>query len=37
MAEIARTYGVSVAAIMMENNMVSDQVRAGQTLKLPRK
>jgi|GEM_PF-2258362 len=37
MAEIARTYGISVAGIMMENNMVSDRVRAGQVLKLPRK
>jgi LysM repeat protein len=37
MAEIGRTYGVSVASIMMENNMVSDRVRAGQVLKLPRK
>jgi LysM repeat protein len=37
MAVIARTWGTSVAAIMMENNLVSDQVRPGQVLKLPRK
>jgi len=37
MAEIARAYGTSVPAIMMENNMVTDQVRPGQVLKLPRK
>jgi LysM repeat protein len=37
MAEIARTYGVSVASIMMENDMVTDRVRPGQVLKLPRK
>jgi LysM repeat protein len=37
MAQIARTWGTSVAAIMMENNMVSDQVRPGQVLKLPRR
>jgi LysM repeat protein len=37
MAEIGRTYGVSVASIMMENNIVSDRVRPGQVLKLPRK
>ena len=37
MAEIARTYGISTASIMMENNLVSDQVRPGQVLKLPRR
>jgi LysM repeat protein len=37
MADIARTYGTSVAAIMMENNLVTDQVRPGQVLRLPRR
>lgn len=32
---IARRYGTSVAAIMMENNMVNDVVRVGQVLRLP--
>jgi len=32
---IAKRYGLTPAAIMMENNMVSEQVKAGQTLKLP--
>jgi LysM repeat protein len=35
--QIAKRWGTSVPAIMMENNMVSDQVRAGQTLRLPRR
>jgi LysM repeat protein len=35
MGDIARAYGTSVPAIMMENNMVTDQVRPGQVLKLP--
>jgi LysM repeat protein len=37
MADIARTFRISVAAIMMENNLVSDRVRPGQVLKLPPK
>jgi LysM repeat protein len=37
MADIAAMYGTSVAAIMMENNLTSDRVRPGQTLKLPQK
>jgi LysM repeat protein len=37
MADIARAYGTSVAAIMMENNMVTDRVHSGQVLKLPRR
>src|SRR5207302_1542455 len=35
MMSIARRYNTSVAAIMMENNLVSDQVRSGQMLKIP--
>jgi LysM repeat protein len=35
MEMIAKRWKVSVPAIMMENNLVSDQVRPGQTLKLP--
>jgi LysM repeat protein len=34
---IAKRWGTSAAAIMMENNLVSDRARPGQTLKLPRK
>jgi LysM repeat protein len=34
---IAERWGTSPAAIMMENNMVSDVVRVGQTLRLPRR
>jgi LysM repeat protein len=30
-------YGTSAAAIMMENNLVSDRVHSGQVLKLPPK
>jgi LysM repeat protein len=37
MSDIARAYGTSVPAIMMENNMVTDRVHSGQVLKLPRK
>jgi len=37
MADIARAYGTSIPAIMMENNLVTDQVRPGQVLKLPRR
>jgi LysM repeat protein len=33
---IAKAYGTSAAAIMMENNMVSENVKTGQTLKLPK-
>jgi len=36
LAIIAKRYGLSPAAIMMENNMVRDEVKPGQTLKLPR-
>lgn len=32
---IAQRYGLTPAAIMMENNMVSEKVNPGQTLKLP--
>ena len=35
MAQIARRWGTSVAAIMMTNNLVSERVVAGQKLKLP--
>jgi LysM repeat protein len=35
-ASIARQYGLSPAAIMMENNLVSDNVKNGQKLKLPK-
>ena len=35
LAIIAKRYGLSPAAIMMENNMVRDTVKPGQTLKLP--
>jgi LysM repeat protein len=37
MDDIARAYGTSVPAIMMENNLVTDRVRPGQMLKLPRR
>jgi LysM repeat protein len=35
LADIAREWGVTPAAIMMENNLVSDRVKPGKTLKLP--
>jgi LysM repeat protein len=35
--DIARQWGTSAAAIMMENNLVRDKLRPGQVLKLPRK
>jgi LysM repeat protein len=35
MADVARQWGCSVEAIMMENNLVSQKVKNGQTLKLP--
>jgi len=35
--QIAQRWGTSVPAIMMENNLVSDKVRSGQTLKLPQR
>lgn len=37
MNDIARAYGTSVPAIMMENNLVTDRVHPGQVLKLPRR
>ena len=37
LADIAKRWGNSVPAIMMENNMVSESVKPGQTLKLPPK
>ena len=37
LADIAKRWGNSVPAIMMENNMVRDTVKPGQTLKLPPK
>lgn len=36
LALIAKRWGTSVAAIMMENNLVSQTVKAGQKLKLPK-
>jgi LysM repeat protein len=36
MADIARKWHTSVAAIMMENDLVQDTVTKGQKLKLPR-
>jgi LysM repeat protein len=36
LAEIAARYGTTTAAIMMENNLVSEKVKVGQTLKLPK-
>jgi LysM repeat protein len=35
LASIAKQYDNSVASIMMENNLVSEQVKPGQKLKLP--
>jgi LysM repeat protein len=35
MAAIAKRWGVTTAAIMMENNLVSERVKPGQVLKLP--
>jgi LysM repeat protein len=37
LADFAKEWGTSAAAIMMENNLVSDHVKPGTTLKLPRK
>jgi LysM repeat protein len=37
LADIARIYGTSVPAIMMENNMTRDGVNPGQVIRLPRK
>ena len=37
MADVAREYGTSVPAIMMENNLVTDRVHSGQVLRLPKK
>jgi LysM repeat protein len=36
LADIAREYGVSPAAIMWENNMTREDVHPGQSLKLPK-
>lgn len=36
MSDIAKRWGTSVPAIMMENNLVSPNVKPGQKLKLPR-
>jgi LysM repeat protein len=36
LADIARQWNTSAAAIMMENNLVTEKVKPGQTLKLPR-
>ncbi|MCC6652109.1 MAG: LysM peptidoglycan-binding domain-containing protein, partial [Candidatus Eisenbacteria bacterium] len=35
LADIAKQWGNSVPAIMMENNLVTDQVKPGTKLKLP--
>jgi len=35
LADIARRWNTTPAAIMMENNLTSDRVKPGQTLKLP--
>jgi LysM repeat protein len=35
LASIGRQWNVSPAAIMMENNLVSESIKSGQTLKLP--
>jgi LysM repeat protein len=35
MASIAKRFNTSVAAIMMENNLVSEHVKTGQKLKIP--
>ncbi|MEO7868872.1 MAG: PorV/PorQ family protein [Candidatus Eisenbacteria bacterium] len=35
LSSLARLYDNSVAALMMENNLVSDQVKPGQKLRLP--
>lgn len=37
LADIAKRWGNSIPAIMMENNLVRDEVKPGQTLKLPPK
>jgi LysM repeat protein len=34
---IAKQWGTSPAAIMMENNLVKDTVKPGQSLKLPKR
>ena len=35
LASLAKLYENSVPALMMENNLVSDQVKPGQKIKLP--
>ena len=37
MLDIAKRWGTSPAAIMMENNLVTEKVHSGQTLKLPQR
>ena len=37
LSAISRAYGVSVDAIRKANNMTSDVLRVGQSLKIPRK
>jgi LysM repeat protein len=37
LADIAKQWGTSVAAIMMENNMVTERVKPGQVVRLPKK
>jgi len=37
LADIAKRWGTSVPAIMMENNLVTSQVKAGRKLKLPKR
>ncbi len=37
LADIAKRWGVTVPAIMMENNMVSERVKNGQEIRLPSK
>ena len=37
LADIAKRWGTSVPAIMMENNLVTSQVKPGQKLLLPKR
>ena len=37
LASIGRRYGISAAAIMMENNLVSEEIKVGQWVKIPKR
>jgi LysM repeat protein len=35
LASLGRKYGVTAAALMMENNLVTESIKVGQVLKIP--